>query len=101
MEEAEEASKHSMNVLAYTPIKQTYKIVGTLQNKNYRPPIDDISGIVHEEDHEIFIKEILQCGYIIFDITQYPEEIPKALAALKGKNNFLYLKFSSAIYTNN
>lgn len=57
-----------------------YIVFGSLSTP-YAEPSEDISYILNEDDNNFDI-EILNCGFIIYDITKKPAEIPKALKTL-------------------
>ncbi|CAH0551263.1 unnamed protein product [Brassicogethes aeneus] len=82
MDEAqgEEEANQNMEVIP----QNKYEVIGTMQF-GFHKPTEDILFTLSDEDEEKFHVELLKCGYIIYDITQNPDEIKKAINTL----NFL------------
>lgn len=66
-----------------------YEIIGTL-HKPFHKKSEDILFTMREESEDFF-ENIMKCGFVIYDITKDPEEIPKALSTLAGNNLFCCL----------
>lgn len=58
------------------------EIIGTL-DKSFHKKTEDILFTV-QEDSVNFMEEVFKCGFVVYDITKNPNEIPKALATLAG-----------------
>ncbi|KAK9728749.1 hypothetical protein QE152_g17073 [Popillia japonica] len=62
-----------------------YEIIGTLQASFHKKSEDVLYTISEEDDN--FLNEILQCGFIIYNIINDKNEIPKALQTLTSIEN--------------
>ncbi|XP_031327506.1 adenylate kinase 7-like isoform X2 [Photinus pyralis] len=62
-----------------------YEMIGSLY-KQFHKKTEDILFTVNETD-ENFLENIMKCGFVIYDITQNPDEIPKALDTLSKIEN--------------
>ncbi|XP_017781619.1 PREDICTED: adenylate kinase 7-like [Nicrophorus vespilloides] len=77
IEEEEKVSKVQVSTFGLK-----YEVIGTMRHK-FGKQSEDISKIISENDKEEFKKEVMRCGYILYDISQDEAEIPKALETLK------------------
>ena len=51
---------------------------------------------MQKEDHDkAFMKEIFNCGYVIYDITEYDDQIDEVLWVLQGKKIYFTFMRSS------
>lgn len=72
------------------PIGKNYQIIGTLKWE-FHKPTEDIHKIIQTNDED-FEKNILQCGFVIFDTSRNMETIPEAKRVLQSTlNNFPYM----------
>ncbi|KAK5648243.1 hypothetical protein RI129_003135 [Pyrocoelia pectoralis] len=65
--------------------KTNYEIIGSL-HKQFHKKTEDILFTLSETD-DTFLENIMKCGFIIYDITQNSDEIPKALDTLSKIEN--------------
>lgn len=84
-EDLMEESPRTMEIINDFPsLKNTYDIVGTMKNKFARPSEEVVTAVLNEENQDTLAQEIFKCGFVVFDITNDPNEIPKARAILCG-----------------
>ncbi|KAF5275019.1 hypothetical protein FQA39_LY06956 [Lamprigera yunnana] len=88
IEEVEEEYEYDEGEMEETETKEVteeiphnYEIIGSLR-KSYHKPTEDITFTLQEEDDD-FMSKIMKCGFVVYDITQDPQQIPKALATLE------------------
>lgn len=58
-----------------------YEIIGTLK-ESFHQKSEDILYVVNSNFKETYKTELLCCGFLIFDISQHKDVIPKVLEAL-------------------
>lgn len=84
-EEMVEEEQESRTKLAASAVEQIkYEIVGTVKDVHYKQT-EGITSILYESDEANFMKEVMKCGFIVYDITIDAGEIPKVLDTLQGR----------------
>lgn len=89
------------DVLNGTDSKNNYEFIGTLSSPYNRKSEDILYTIDVDEDRTRFVDEVLKCGFIVFDITRDPKEIPKALDILTGIGIFSLANNNCPVYQKN
>lgn len=85
VDEEEVPTEENENIEQILPIGKNYQIIGTLKWA-FHKPTEDIYKVIKSTD-EKFDKEVLKCGFFIFDATKNMDVIVDAKKVLQSMLN--------------
>ncbi|KAK4884795.1 hypothetical protein RN001_001066 [Aquatica leii] len=84
-DDEQEVLEEEEDVELEQPVGGKYEVIGSLYKYFHKPP-EEVLFTTDEQDGN-FITNVMKCGFVVYDITQDPNEIPKALSTLTEISN--------------